>query len=85
MADAINTLIRSLHDKLAVTSICVTHDIVSAYKIADRISMLYDGRIIESGTPEEIKNSKDPYVQQFITGAAHGPITDNGVNHSYKA
>jgi len=75
MADAINTLIRRLHDKLEVTSIAVTHDMVSAYKIADRISMLYDGRIIESGTSEEIKNSKDPIVQQFITGAAQGPIT----------
>ena len=76
MADAINTLIRQLHDKLEVTSIAVTHDMVSAYKIADRISMLYDGRIIESGTPEQIKNSKDAVVQQFVTGAAHGPITD---------
>jgi phospholipid/cholesterol/gamma-HCH transport system ATP-binding protein len=74
MADSINTLIRSLHDKLKITSIAVTHDMVSAYKIADRISMLYDGRIIETGTPDEIKSSKDPIVQQFITGAAHGPI-----------
>ena len=76
MADAINTLIWQLHDKLEVTSIAVTHDMVSAYKIAERISMLYDGRIIENGTPEQIKNSGDPVVQQFITGAAHGPITD---------
>ena len=76
MADAINTLIWQLHDKLEVTSIAVTHDMVSAYKVADRISMLYDGRIIESGAPEQIKNSGDPVVQQFITGAAHGPITD---------
>jgi phospholipid/cholesterol/gamma-HCH transport system ATP-binding protein len=76
MADAINTLIWQLHDKLEVTSIAVTHDMVSAYKVAERISMLYDGRIIESGTPEQIKNSGDPVVQQFITGAAHGPITD---------
>lgn len=76
MADAINTLIRQLHDKLQVTSVAVTHDMVSAYKIADRISMLYDGRIIESGTPDEIKNSKDPVVRQFTTGAARGPITD---------
>lgn len=75
MADAINTLIRQLHDKLEVTSIAVTHDMVSAYKIADRISMLYDGQIIESATPLEIKKSKNPIVQQFITGAAHGPIT----------
>ncbi len=76
MADAINTLIRQLHDRLEVTSIAVTHDMVSAYKIANRISMLYKGRIIESGTPQEIKNSQDPIVQQFITGAAEGPITD---------
>ena len=76
MADAINTLIWQLHDKLEVTSIAVTHDMVSAYKVAERISMLYDGRIIENGTPEQIKNSGDPVVQQFITGAAHGPITD---------
>jgi phospholipid/cholesterol/gamma-HCH transport system ATP-binding protein len=75
MADAINTLIRQLHDKLQVTSIAVTHDMVSAYKIADRVSMLYDGRIIESGTPEQIKNSASPVVQQFVTGAARGPIT----------
>lgn len=75
MADAINTLIRQLQDKLRVTSIAVTHDMVSAYKIADRISMLYEGRIIETATPEEIKNSRNPVVQQFITGAAQGPIT----------
>jgi len=77
MADAINTLIRQLHDKLEVTSIAVTHDMVSAYMIADRISMLYEGRIIESGSPKEIKSTKDPIVKQFITGAAHGPITQN--------
>ncbi|UCB56825.1 MAG: ABC transporter ATP-binding protein [Candidatus Omnitrophota bacterium] len=73
-ADAINTLIRRLHDKLEVTSVAVTHDMVSAYKIADRICMLYDGKIIESGSVEEIKNSKHPVVQQFISGAAQGPI-----------
>ncbi|MBN2097152.1 MAG: ABC transporter ATP-binding protein [Candidatus Omnitrophica bacterium] len=76
MADGINTLIRQLHDKLQVTSIAVTHDMVSAYKISDQISMLYDGRIVESGTPEKIKNSQDPIVRQFISGAAHGPITE---------
>ncbi len=77
MADAINTLIRQLHDKLEVTSIAVTHDMVSAYKIANRISMLYDGQIIETASPEEVKKSKNPIVQQFITGAAHGPITQS--------
>lgn len=74
MGDAINDLIKVLHDKLKITSIAVTHDMVSAYKIADRIAMLYKGKIIFTGTPEEIKNTKDPVVHQFITGAATGPI-----------
>ena len=76
MADAINDLIIDLSSKLNVTSIVVTHDMVSAYKIADRIAMLYKGKIIAIGTPGEIKNTKDPIVKQFITGAAKGPITD---------
>lgn len=76
MADAINNLITRFHEKLGVTSIVVTHDMTSAYKIADRIAMLYEGRIIALGTPDEIKNSSDPVVRQFITGEAVGPITD---------
>lgn len=80
MGDAVNDLIIELHDKLNVTSIAVTHDMVSAYKIADRIAMLYEGKIIETGTPDEIKNTKNPIVKQFITGAATGPITDKKEN-----
>ena len=76
MGDAVNDLIITLHDKLNVTSIAVTHDMVSAYKIANRIAMLYEGKIIEIGTPDEIKNTKNPIVKQFITGAATGPITE---------
>ena len=76
MGDAINDLIIELHNKLKVTSIAVTHDMTSAYKIADRIAMLYNGKIIAVGTPEEIKNTKDPIVHQFITGAGKGPITE---------
>ncbi len=75
MGDAINGLIIELHDKLKITSIAVTHDMASAYKIADKIAMLYDGKTIEVGTPKEIKNTKNPIVRQFITGAAIGPIT----------
>ncbi|MBU3911648.1 MAG: ABC transporter ATP-binding protein [Candidatus Omnitrophica bacterium] len=78
MADAVNELIIDLNHKLKVTSIVVTHDMVSAYKIATRIAMLYKGKIIAVGTPEEIKNSQDPIVRQFITGASKGPITENG-------
>jgi len=74
MADAINQLIVETREKLSVTSIAITHDIKSAYRIADRIAMLYQGKIIEVGTPEEIKNSSNPIVQQFIQGKSEGPI-----------
>jgi phospholipid/cholesterol/gamma-HCH transport system ATP-binding protein len=77
MGDAVNHLIKELHDKLKVTSIAVTHDMVSAYKIADKVAMLYNGRIIFTGTPDEIKSTKDPFVHQFITGEAKGPITES--------
>lgn len=75
-ADAINDLIIQMQKELKVTSIVITHDIVSTYKVADRVAMLYQGRIIETGTPEEIKNSGSQVVQQFITGAATGPIEE---------
>ena len=74
MADAINGLTVQMREKLNVTSIAITHDIKSAYKIADRIAMLFQGKIIEVGTPEEIKNSPNPIVQQFIQGKSEGPI-----------
>lgn len=77
-ADAINELILTLHDKLKVTSVAVTHDMVSAYKIADKIAMLFGGKIIAVGTPDEIKNTKDPIVKQFINGESVGPITIGG-------
>jgi phospholipid/cholesterol/gamma-HCH transport system ATP-binding protein len=76
MADAINDLILELRHRLHMTSVAITHDMVSAYKIADRIAMLYRGRIIAVGSPEEIRESPDPVVQQFITGSAQGPITE---------
>ncbi|MFH0778913.1 MAG: ABC transporter ATP-binding protein [Candidatus Eisenbacteria bacterium] len=76
MADAINSLIRSLQEKLSMTSVAVTHDMTSAYKIADRIGMLHDGRIILHGTPEEIRTCGDHRVCQFISGSARGPLTD---------
>lgn len=76
MGDSINDLIVKLHTKLNVTSIAVTHDMTSAYKIANRIKMLYNGKIIADGKPDEIKNTTDPIVKQFITGAGTGPITE---------
>jgi phospholipid/cholesterol/gamma-HCH transport system ATP-binding protein len=74
MADVINELIIRLRNTLSITSIAVTHDMVSAYKIADRIAMLYEGKIIFIGTPEETKNTNHPIVRQFIEGSAQGPI-----------
>ena len=74
MADAINDLIVQMRKTLHVTSIAITHDMVSAYKIADRIAMLYEGRIVEVGTPEQIRESSNAVVQQFTQGKAEGPI-----------
>ena len=76
MADVINDLIISLRQTLGVTSITITHDMASAYKIADQIAMLYRGRIVEVGTPEEIRGTKNAVVAQFVQGRARGPITD---------
>lgn len=74
MSDVINDLILGLQKKLKVTSVVVTHDMKSAYKVSNRIAMLYQGKIVACGTPEEIKNTKDPLVKQFTTGSAQGPI-----------
>ena len=76
-ADSINDLIKSLHDKIKVTSIVVTHDMKSAYKVADKIAMLYQGKIIFQGSPKEVQETDHPIVHQFINGLAHGPITEN--------
>ena len=74
MADVINELIRTLQRELAVTSVVVTHDIRSAYHVGDRIAMLYEGKIIHLGTPEEVRRTDDPVLRQFIEGKAQGPI-----------
>lgn len=74
MADNINELIVQMKKKLNITSITITHDMKSAYKIGDRIAMLFKGKIIEVGSPDEIRNSKNPIVQQFIEGRSDGPI-----------
>jgi len=73
-SDMINRLIKRLQERLGMTSIAVTHDMRSAYHIADRIAMLHEGRIHAVGTPEEIQASTDPAVRQFIEGSAEGPL-----------
>jgi len=74
MASRINQLIIDVKEKLGVTSVVVTHDMASAYTIADRIAMLYAGRIVQVGTPDEIKSSDDAVVRQFVEGRIEGPM-----------
>lgn len=74
VAAVVDKLIIDLSQKLNVTSVVVTHDMKSVMSIADRIAMLYEGKVLEIGTPEEIKNSKNEMVQQFINGDPDGPI-----------
>lgn len=69
-ADTINNLILRMRDRFHVTGVAVTHDMASAYKIADRIAMLHEGKIHAVGTPAEIQASNDPVVQQFIRGVS---------------
>ncbi len=73
-ARRVDALIRELSDELGVTSIVVSHDLVSIFSIADRIVMLYQGEVRMLGTPDEFKRSPDGIVQQFINGRAEGPM-----------
>lgn len=74
MTGVIDKLTIDLTKKLQITSVVVTHDMNSVFRIADRIVMLHQGNILQIGTPQEIKNSSNPTVRQFIAGEAEGPI-----------
>jgi phospholipid/cholesterol/gamma-HCH transport system ATP-binding protein len=74
MADVINNLIIKLNDELEITSIVVTHDLASAYKVGDRLAMLHNGKIIFAGTPDEVRNTDNEIVRQFVEGSDEGPI-----------
>ena len=74
MADVINDLIVKCVREVGATAVSITHDMVSARKIADRIAMLHGGRIVWHGPTEEIDRSGNPFVDQFINGRAEGPI-----------
>jgi len=74
MADAINNLIIASVQQLGATAISITHDMASARKIASRIAMLYQGKIIWDGSPAEIDDSGNPYLDQFVHGRSEGPI-----------
>jgi len=74
-ADVINDLIVSLVDDLGVTALTITHDMASARKIAHRVAMLYQGKIVWCGPRDRLYDSGNPYVDQFVQGRAEGPIT----------
>jgi phospholipid/cholesterol/gamma-HCH transport system ATP-binding protein len=76
ISDVVAELICEMDLKLGTTTVTITHDMKVAFKIADRVAMLYKGSIIESGTPEEFQRSTNPIVQQFIEGRAEGPLTE---------
>lgn len=74
IAATIDELIARLRDELHVTSVVVSHDIRTILTIADRLTLLFDGHVCMTGTPEEFKHSTDPIVRQFLEGRTEGPI-----------
>ncbi len=74
MSDVINNLIIKCSKELNATTISITHDMHSARKIADKMAMLYNGKLIWHGLPKDMDNSGNPYVDQFVRGSAEGPI-----------
>ena len=74
MTEAINRLIIDTQKKFNFTCIVISHDIQSIFEIGGRIAMLYDGKIIEYGTPEELRASRNPVIVQFLAGSIDGPI-----------
>jgi phospholipid/cholesterol/gamma-HCH transport system ATP-binding protein len=76
ISDVIAELIVEMDETLHTTTVTITHDMKVAFKIADRVAMLYGGQIIEEGTPEVFQQSSNPIVRQFIEGRAEGPLTE---------
>jgi len=74
VASVVDELIMQMRDKLGVTSIVVSHNIKSIFRISDKVAMLHEGELLAYGTPDEIKSCDDPVVRQFIEGRTHGPI-----------
>jgi len=80
IASVVDELIISLTEKSKVTSITVTHEMESAFRIATRMAMLYEGKIIEEGESKEFKQSKNPVVAQFLSGSTEGPILEGSLD-----
>ena len=80
IASVIDELIIGLSEKSKVTSITVTHEMDSAFRIGTRMAMLYQGKIIEHAEPEKFKQSKNPVVAQFLSGSTEGPILEGSLD-----
>jgi phospholipid/cholesterol/gamma-HCH transport system ATP-binding protein len=76
MADAIDALISETQGQTGATYVIISHDIKATFKVAHKIAMLYNGKIIETGTPDQLRSSDNSVVQQFIKGISQGPIGD---------
>ncbi len=74
MTDVINALMMDVQAETGATQIAISHDLAAAFKVAHKIAMLHEGKIIEEGTPEEVQKSQDPVVRQFLEGRRHGPV-----------
>jgi len=75
MTEAINELIIRTQKDFNLTCVVISHDIQSIFTVGHRIAMLYDGKIIEYGTPDEIRASRNPVLVQFLSGNLEGPIS----------
>lgn len=80
MTTIIDDLIIGMRDRLGVTSVVVSHDLRSIFRVADRVAMLHEGTVIAMGSAEEIQQSADPRVRQFVEGLAEGPIQPQVTN-----
>ena len=80
IASVIDELIISLTEKSKVTSVTVTHEMESAFRIGTRMAMLYQGKIIEEAEPEQFKQSKNPMVAQFLSGSTEDPILESNID-----
>ncbi len=77
ISSVIDELIINLTEKTNTTSVIVTHEMESAFRIGTRMAMLYQGKIIQDGTPQAFRRSTNPIVRQFVTGETEGPITES--------
>lgn len=76
MANVINELIIRMKEHFKITSVVVTHDMNSTFMVADRIALLYQGKILRTGSPKDFQTTSDPYIRQFVEGATKGPFQE---------